>query len=90
MYASRRVAPQPRLPTQRLRPLPSIHPHRLAHGRADFGLDDEVGDGVLVGGVKGSWDYLYSCFKAAMSDRPLADRRKMFAENALRFYGIKV
>ena len=43
-----------------------------------------------VDGLKGSWDYLYSCFKAAVSDMPLADRRKMFAENSLRFYGIKV
>jgi hypothetical protein len=69
---------------------PSIHPHRLARRRPDLGVDDEVGDVVLVGGLKGSWDYLYSCFKAAVADMPLAGRRKMFAENALRFYGIKV
>jgi predicted TIM-barrel fold metal-dependent hydrolase len=43
-----------------------------------------------VDGLKGSWDYLYSCFKASVADMPLTDRRKMFAENALRFYGIGV
>jgi predicted TIM-barrel fold metal-dependent hydrolase len=39
-----------------------------------------------VDGLKGSWDYLYSCFKAAVADLPLADRKKLFAENAVRFY----
>jgi predicted TIM-barrel fold metal-dependent hydrolase len=43
-----------------------------------------------VDGLKGSWDHLYSCFKAAVADLPLAERRKLFSENALRFYGIKL
>lgn len=43
-----------------------------------------------VDGLKGSWDYLYSCFKAAVADLPLADRRKLFSENALRVYRIKL
>jgi predicted TIM-barrel fold metal-dependent hydrolase len=43
-----------------------------------------------VDGLKGSWDYLYSCFKKSVADLPLADRRKLFAENALRFYRITV
>ena len=41
-----------------------------------------------VDGLKGSWDYLYSCFKTATADIPLVDRRKLFSENALRFYRI--
>ncbi len=41
-----------------------------------------------VDGLKGSWDYLYTCFKAAVADYPLEARRKLFAENALRFYRI--
>ena len=43
-----------------------------------------------VDGLKGSWDYLYSCFKKATIDFPLEDRRKLFSENALRFYRIDV
>ena len=41
-----------------------------------------------VDGLKGSWDYLFSQFKAAVADFSLADRRKLFAENAARFYRI--
>ena len=41
-----------------------------------------------VDGVKGSWDYIYSQLKAAVADLPLADRRKLFAENAAKFYRI--
>jgi predicted TIM-barrel fold metal-dependent hydrolase len=41
-----------------------------------------------VDGLKGSWDYLYSCFKKATAELPLADRNKLFSENALRFYRI--
>jgi predicted TIM-barrel fold metal-dependent hydrolase len=43
-----------------------------------------------VDGLKGSWDYLYSCFKEAVADMPLADRQKLFAENAIRYYRIDV
>ena len=43
-----------------------------------------------VDGLKGSWDYLYSNFKRAVADFPLADRRKLFADNAARFYRIDV
>jgi predicted TIM-barrel fold metal-dependent hydrolase len=38
-----------------------------------------------VDGLKGTWDYLYSQFKLAVADIPLADRRKLFADNATRF-----
>jgi predicted TIM-barrel fold metal-dependent hydrolase len=41
-----------------------------------------------VDGLWGSWDYLYRCFKAAVADRSLADREKLFAGNAARFYRI--
>jgi predicted TIM-barrel fold metal-dependent hydrolase len=41
-----------------------------------------------VDGLKGSWDYLYSQFKRTVADLPIADRRKLFAENAARFYRI--
>ena len=43
-----------------------------------------------VDGLKGSWDYLYSCFKKSVADLPLAGRRKLFSENALKFYRIKL
>jgi predicted TIM-barrel fold metal-dependent hydrolase len=43
-----------------------------------------------VDGLKGSWDYLYSQFKRAVADFPLADRRKLFAENAARCYRIAI
>jgi predicted TIM-barrel fold metal-dependent hydrolase len=41
-----------------------------------------------VDGLKGSWDYLYSQFKLAVAHLPLADRKKLFADNAARFYRI--
>ncbi len=41
-----------------------------------------------VDGLKGSWDYLFSSFKKAVAHLPLGERRKLFAENALRFYRI--
>jgi len=43
-----------------------------------------------VDGLKGSWDYLYSCFKQAVAHLPLSDRKKLFAENAARFYRIEM
>jgi predicted TIM-barrel fold metal-dependent hydrolase len=43
-----------------------------------------------VDGLKGSWDYLYWCFKKATAEMPLADRKKLFSENALRFYRISL
>lgn len=43
-----------------------------------------------VDGLKGSWDYLYSCFKKSVADLPLADRRNLFSENAAKFYRIEV
>ena len=47
-----------------------------------------VASNFPVDGLKGSWDYLYSCFKKATAEMPLADRKKLFSENALRFYRI--
>lgn len=41
-----------------------------------------------VDGLKGSWDHIYSCFKKAVADLPLADRQMLFCRNALRFYRI--
>ena len=43
-----------------------------------------------VDSLKGSWDYLYCQFKRAVTDLPLADRRKLFAGNAARFYRIEI
>lgn len=43
-----------------------------------------------VDGLKGSWDYLYSCFKKSVEDLPRADRQKLFAENAARVYRITI
>jgi predicted TIM-barrel fold metal-dependent hydrolase len=43
-----------------------------------------------VDGLKGSWDYIYSQFKLAVADLSLADRRKLFAENAARFYRVAI
>jgi predicted TIM-barrel fold metal-dependent hydrolase len=43
-----------------------------------------------VDGLKGSWDYLYCCFKKATAEMPLEDRKKLFSENALRFYRISL
>jgi predicted TIM-barrel fold metal-dependent hydrolase len=39
--------------------------------------------------LKGSWDYLFGTFKSVTARMPLSDRRKLFAENALRFYRIE-
>lgn len=43
-----------------------------------------------VDGVKASWDHIYQCFKQATADLPGADRRALFAGNALRFYRIEL
>ena len=43
---------------------------------------------IPVDGLKGSWDYIYTCFKRAVADLPLVDRRRMFSGNALNFYRI--
>ncbi len=43
-----------------------------------------------VDGLKGSWDYLYSCFKSAVKDLPETDRKMLFAGNAARFYRLSV
>jgi predicted TIM-barrel fold metal-dependent hydrolase len=54
-----------------------------------FGIDRCMfASNFPVDGLKGSWDYLYTCFKTATADLPPADRRKLFSENALRFYRI--
>lgn len=43
-----------------------------------------------VDGVKASWDYIYCCFKQVTADMPQAERRKLFADNALQFYRIEL
>ena len=40
--------------------------------------------------LKGSWDYLYTCFRTSVADLPLADQQKLFADNAMRFYRISM
>lgn len=56
---------------------------------AIFGVDRcMLASNFPVDGLKGSWDYLYSQFKAAVADLPLVDRRKLFSENAAAFYRI--
>ena len=42
-----------------------------------------------VDGLFGSWDYLYINFKRATADLSQADREKLFAGNAARFYRIE-
>jgi predicted TIM-barrel fold metal-dependent hydrolase len=54
-----------------------------------FGVDRCMfASNIPVDGLKGSWDYIYSCFKKAVADLPLDDRRKLFSTNALEFYRI--
>ena len=43
-----------------------------------------------VDGLKGSWDYLCSQYKQALSGLRAEDRAKIFAGNALRFYRIEI
>lgn len=43
-----------------------------------------------VDGLKGSWDYLYTVYKAAVADFSDADREALFAGNAMTFYRIEV
>jgi predicted TIM-barrel fold metal-dependent hydrolase len=43
-----------------------------------------------VDGLKGSWDYFFTSFKKATAHLPLADREKLFAKNAARFYRIRI
>ena len=39
-----------------------------------------------VDSLKGSWDYLYSCYKRAVAHLPRAQQEKLFADNAIAFY----
>lgn len=39
-----------------------------------------------VDGLKGSWDYIYSCFRRIVAHLPLPQQRALFAGNAVRFY----
>ena len=39
-----------------------------------------------VDGLCGSFDDIYSGFKAAVADLPAADQQKLFADNAVRVY----
>lgn len=58
---------------------------------AMFGVDRCMfASNFPVDGLKGSWDYIYSVYKMSVADLPLADRRKLFADNALAFYRIKL
>lgn len=43
-----------------------------------------------VDSLKGSWDYLYTQFKKSVADLSIKDQKKLFAENALRVYRIKI
>ena len=43
-----------------------------------------------VDGLKGSWDFLMSSYKAAVGDFARADMEKLFAGNAARFYRIEL
>jgi hypothetical protein len=48
-----------------------------------FGVERAMfASNVPVDELKGGWDYLYSCFKAAVADLPFADCRKLFADSA--------
>lgn len=39
-----------------------------------------------VDSLKGSWDYIYVCFRRAVAHLPLPQQRDLFAGNAMRFY----
>ena len=41
-----------------------------------------------VDSLKGSWDYIFSAFRAAVAHLPLPDQKDLFANNAARFYRI--
>jgi predicted TIM-barrel fold metal-dependent hydrolase len=41
-----------------------------------------------VDSLKGSWDYIYRCYHAAVSDLDDKDQARLFADNAIRFYRI--
>ena len=41
-----------------------------------------------VDSLKGSWDYVYTCFKRSVADLSLSDQQKLFADNAARVYRI--
>jgi len=54
-----------------------------------FGVDRCMfASNIPVDGLKGGWDYIYSCFKKSVADLPLVGRRMLFSDNALRFYRI--
>ncbi len=56
-----------------------------------FGVDRAMfASNFPVDGLKGSWDYLYSCFKTAVADFSLADRTKLFSSNAAAFYRLEL
>jgi predicted TIM-barrel fold metal-dependent hydrolase len=56
---------------------------------AIFGVDRCMfASNYPVDSVKASWDWIYCCFKQVTADLPQADRRKLFAGNAIRFYRI--
>jgi predicted TIM-barrel fold metal-dependent hydrolase len=41
-----------------------------------------------VESLKASWDYLYRCYQAAVSDLDPRDQARLFADNAVKFYRI--
>ena len=58
---------------------------------AIFGVDRCMfASNFPVDGLKGSWDYLYSTYKRAVAEFNRADREKLFARNAIKFYRIDV
>jgi predicted TIM-barrel fold metal-dependent hydrolase len=58
---------------------------------ATFGVDRCMfASNYPVDGVKASWDWIFRCFKQITADLPDADRRKLFADNAVAFYRIEL
>jgi predicted TIM-barrel fold metal-dependent hydrolase len=54
-----------------------------------FGVDRCMfASNIPVDGLKGSWDYIYTCFKTAVAELSLNDRHKLFSGNAINFYRI--
>jgi predicted TIM-barrel fold metal-dependent hydrolase len=41
-----------------------------------------------VDSLKGSWDYVYTCFKRSVAHLSIVDQQKLFADNAIRVYRI--
>jgi len=69
----------------------ALHGPIIRETIAMFGVDRCMfASNYPVDGVKASWDWIFRCFKQITADLPDADRRKLFADNAVAFYRIEL